>query len=170
MTAYTKSQLVEMTRAAARRYGIREDIAVAQIQAESSFNPNARSGANAQGIAQFIPGTWARFGTGSPYDPVAALEAWGKYMSFLLRRFNGNYSFALAGYNAGEGNVDKYKGVPPFAETRNYVKKILGNAGVTTSSGPGQGIVPTVPSSAGSSGATLLTVAGIALFTWWVLD
>ncbi len=127
--AYTRSELENMLRAVARRYGIDERIAVAQIQQESGFRPNATSPAGAQGIAQFMPGTWARFGSGSPYDPAAAFEAWGRLMSYLLRRYNNNYSLALAAYNAGEGNVAKYNGVPPFTETRNYVRIILANAG-----------------------------------------
>lgn len=126
---YTKAQLIELVQATARRFGIDEKVAVAQINQESGFNPAARSGAGARGIAQFMPATAARFGLTNPNDPVAAMTAWGKYMSFLLNRYNGDYSKALAGYNAGEGNVDKYKGVPPFAETQNYVKSILSNAG-----------------------------------------
>lgn len=121
---YTKAQLQDLTRAKARQYSIREDIALKQIQQESGFNPYANSG-KAKGIAQFTPGTAARFGLSNPFDPVASLEAWGKYMSFLLRRYNGNYAFALAGYNAGEGNVDKHHGIPPFRETQNYVHTIL---------------------------------------------
>lgn len=121
---YTKAQLQDLTRAAARRYNLREDIALKQIHQESGFNPYAKSG-KANGIAQFTPGTAARFGLSNPFDPVASLDAWGKYMSFLLRRYNGNYAFALAGYDAGEGNVDKHHGVPPFRETQNYVRTIL---------------------------------------------
>jgi soluble lytic murein transglycosylase-like protein len=126
----TTNEIINLVRETARRFGINEEIAVAQIWTESRYNPNARSPAGARGVAQFMPATARRFGLNNPSDPVASMNAWGKYMTFLLRRFNGNYSFALAGYNAGEGNVDKYKGVPPFKETRNYVASILSRAGV----------------------------------------
>ena len=127
----TKAELITLLLAYAAKYGIDPNIAVAQIDQESRFNPNAVSPAGARGIAQFMPATAARFGVTNPFDPNQALEGWGKYMSWLLRRFGGNYSFALAGYNAGEGNVDKYGGVPPFTETRNYVRIILDAAGRT---------------------------------------
>jgi len=130
--AYTAYELGEMVANAASAAGINPRIAVEQIRQESSFNPNARSSAGAQGLAQFMPGTWARFGSGSPYDPVAAINAYVRYMGFLLNRYGGDYAKALAAYNAGEGNVDKYGGVPPFAETRNYVNKILSAAGDIT--------------------------------------
>jgi soluble lytic murein transglycosylase-like protein len=122
---YTARQLREMVVNFARKYGIDERIAVRQIQEESNFNPNARSGKGAVGIAQFTDATARRFGLTDRTDPVASLDAWGKYMTFLLRKFDGDYTLALAGYNAGEGAVDKYKGVPPYRETRNYVQKIL---------------------------------------------
>jgi soluble lytic murein transglycosylase-like protein len=123
---YGKSQIIEMVRDAARRYGINEGIALRQIERESKFNPYAQSSAGAKGVAQFMPATARRFGLSNPFDPRASLEAWGKYMSWLLKRYNGSYGLALAAYNSGEGNVDKHHGVPPFTETRNYVSGILG--------------------------------------------
>ncbi len=124
----TKEQLKQLVIQKARQYGIDEKIALAQINQESGFNPFALSHAGAKGIAQFMPATAARFGLKDRSDPVASMDAWGKYMTFLLKRYKGDYSKALAGYNAGEGNVDKYGGVPPFTETRNYVKTILSAA------------------------------------------
>lgn len=109
----------------ARKYGINPSIAVRQIWKESRFNPKAGSPKGARGIAQFIPGTAARFGV-NVNDVDSSLDGYGKYMRFLLNRFKGDYSKALAGYNAGEGAVDKYKGVPPYKETRDYVATILG--------------------------------------------
>lgn len=126
--AYTKQELVDLLRTYAQRYGIDEGIAIAQIQQESSFNPRAGSPAGAQGIAQFMPATARRFGV-NVWDVNSSFDGWGRYMRFLLDRYNGDYSLALAGYNAGEGNVDKYGGIPPFAETRAYVAKILGSSG-----------------------------------------
>ncbi|HVG17717.1 MAG TPA: lytic transglycosylase domain-containing protein [Blastocatellia bacterium] len=136
--AYSTAQIQQMLSSVAGRYGIDSAIAFAQINQESGFNPNARSSAGAQGLAQFIPGTWARFGSGSPFDPVQALEAWGKYMSFLLRMFNGRYDLALAGYNWGENRATLAKALAEGrpvtnysipAETRNYVTRILSAAG-----------------------------------------
>jgi soluble lytic murein transglycosylase-like protein len=123
-----KAEIVSLVRDTAKRFGIDESIAVAQIKQESGFNPNARSSAGALGVAQFMPATARRFGLTNPRDPRAAMDAWGKYMTFLLKKFGGDYRLALAGYNAGEGNVMKHKGVPPFKETRNYVARIMSQA------------------------------------------
>jgi hypothetical protein len=76
-----------------------------------------------------MPATAQRFGLKDPFDASANVEAGTKYLKWLLKRFKGDVSLALAGYNAGEGSVDKYKGVPPFSETQNYVKRIVSNYG-----------------------------------------
>jgi soluble lytic murein transglycosylase-like protein len=99
------------------------------IKQESRYNPKAVSGVGAQGLMQMMPATAKRFGLKDPFDPAANVEAGTKYLKFLLKRFNGDVSLALAGYNAGEGSVDKYKGVPPYSETQNYVKKISATYG-----------------------------------------
>ena len=80
---------------------------------------------------QLIPATAERFGCEDPYDPADNIEAGTKYLHWLLKRFDGNVELALAGYNAGEGAVDKYNGVPPYNETRNYVKIISQRYGKT---------------------------------------
>lgn len=128
---YTKEQLQRMVIDAARRYGIDERIALAQIQRESGFNPNARGAAGEIGIAQFMPSTAAAYGL-SPqdlFDPVKALDAWGRHMRDLLARYNGDYAKALAAYNAGPKRVDRNQ-IP--ASTRQYVAAILSAAGVDT--------------------------------------
>lgn len=123
--SYTKSELVRLVVDAAERYGITPDIAVAQIQQESGFKVCIGSPKGALGIAQFIKATADRFGLRDRCNPVASMDAWGRYMRQLLDQFGGDYRLALAGYNAGEGNVRKYGGVPPFSETQGYVKTIL---------------------------------------------
>lgn len=96
----------------------------AVIWQESKYDTHARSHAGAQGLMQLMPATAKRFGCDDPNDPVENISAGTKYLSWLLKRFAGNVELALAGYNAGEGAVDKYDGVPPYNETRNYVKII----------------------------------------------
>lgn len=103
----------------------------AVIKQESKYDPKAVSHVGAQGLMQMMPGTAKRFGLKDPFDATANVEAGTKYLKWLLKRFDGDVSLALAGYNAGEGSVDKYKGVPPFSETQNYVKKIVANYGKT---------------------------------------
>ena len=80
---------------------------------------------------QLMPATAKRFGNKDPYDAASNVEAGTKYLKWLLKRFNGDVTLALAGYNAGEGAVDKYNGIPPYNETQNYVKKIVANYGKT---------------------------------------
>lgn len=103
----------------------------AVIWQESKYKNEARSHAGAQGLMQLIPATAKRFGCDDPYDPADNVEAGTKYLSWLLKRFDGNVELALAGYNAGEGAVDKYNGIPPYNETRNYVKIISKRYGKT---------------------------------------
>lgn len=101
----------------------------AVIQQESKYDPKAVSHVGAQGLMQMMPATAKRFGLKDPFDATANVEAGTKYLQWLLKRFDGDVSLALAGYNAGEGSVDKYKGVPPYGETQDYVKKIVSNYG-----------------------------------------
>ena len=127
----------------ANQYGLPANIGIWQIWYESNFRPTVCSGAGACGIAQFMPATADRFGV-NRNDIDSSLNGWGKYMSWLLRQpyINGNISLALAGYNAGEGNVKKYGGIPPFTETKSYVSKIMAAAGQA-----GNSITPTGSSS-----------------------
>jgi hypothetical protein len=103
----------------------------AVIKQESKYDPKAVSYVGAQGLMQMMPATAKRFGLKDPFDATANVAAGTKYLAWLLKRFDGDVSLALAGYNAGEGSVDKYKGVPPYSETQNYVKKIVANYGKT---------------------------------------
>jgi len=108
----------------APNYGLEPALVLAVIEAESAFNPRARSIKDAQGLMQLIPATAERFGVQDPYDPVQNLRGGMAYLRWLLAYFQGDVRLTLAGYNAGEGAVLRYGGVPPFAETRAYVEKI----------------------------------------------
>ena len=111
-------------RQAAQTHRISEGLIKAVIHTESGFNIYARSPVGAQGLMQLMPATANRFNVSNAYDPQQNIMAGAKYLAWLLKRFNGNLSHALAGYNAGEGNVAKYGGIPPFKETRDYVKRV----------------------------------------------
>jgi soluble lytic murein transglycosylase-like protein len=116
----------DLASAAAARYGIPTDLFLAQINAESAWNPSAVSSAGAIGLGQLMPGTAADLGV-DPNDPAQNLDGAARYLSDQYRRF-GDWRLALAAYNAGPGNVQKYGDVPPFAETQAYVAKILGSS------------------------------------------
>ena len=170
---YSRAQLEALVLDAATRYGIDAGIAYHQIQTESNFSPTARSHAGAVGIAQFMPLTAADFGLTDRTDPVASMEAWGKYMSMLLRMFNGDYAKALAGYNWGQRRVqdaakaygDAWLSTAP-KETRDYVNRIMSRAGGGGSADPFDpfdfGTAPADP-------AILAAVAvGIIALVWMV--
>lgn len=108
----------------APQFGIEPGLAFAVIKAESNFNVHALSNKNAQGLMQLIPDTATRFRVSKPFDPEQNIRGGLSYLQWLLAYFKGNVPLVLAAYNAGEGTVDRYRGVPPFPETQGYIKRI----------------------------------------------
>jgi hypothetical protein len=116
----------KLIRAAAEKNGLDENLITHVIAAESNFNPKAVSRKQALGLMQLLPKTAALYSVGNAFDPEQNIEAGAHYLKDLLSRYRGNMTLALAAYNAGPEMVDRYRGIPPFAETRNYVKQITG--------------------------------------------
>jgi soluble lytic murein transglycosylase-like protein len=110
--------------AAAQKYGLDPALLRGLIRQESNFDPNAGSPAGAQGLCQLMPGTAAALGCTNVHDPVQNIDAGARYLRQQLDAFGGDVSKALAAYNAGPGAVKRYGGVPPYAETQNYVRQV----------------------------------------------
>lgn len=123
-TGASRSQFLPIARAAARRNGVPEDLFLRLITQESGWNARAKSNKGAIGLAQLMPGT-ARLLKVDPHDPKQNLEGGARYLAEQYRTFR-SWRLALAAYNAGPGAVRKHGGVPPYRETRGYVKAILG--------------------------------------------
>lgn len=113
----------------APRFKIEPQLALSIIAAESNFNPQAVSAKNAQGLMQLIPETSERFNVKNAFDPAQNIRGGLTYLRWLLAYFEGDVALVAAAYNAGEGTVERYKGVPPYLETRNYVKRVLRSFG-----------------------------------------
>jgi len=110
----------------ARSEGIPASLVYAVMRQESGFDRNIISPVGAKGLMQLMPATARRFGVKNPFNAEQNIRGGTRYLAWLLKRFKGNVRHALAGYNAGEGKVDKYHGVPPYKETQNYVKRVMG--------------------------------------------
>jgi soluble lytic murein transglycosylase-like protein len=118
----------ELIEPLAVRYRVYPALVRAVVETESSFRPGARSPKGAMGLMQLMPGTARQYKVANPYDPEANLEAGVRHLSMLLDRYD--MAVALAAYNAGEGAVQRYGGIPPYRETRDYVARVLRRAGL----------------------------------------
>jgi hypothetical protein len=114
----------------AERHGVSANLVRAVIQVESAYRAEARSRKGAMGLMQLMPDTARRFAVKNPYDPGANIDGGIRYLRFLLDRFDPDVTLALAAYNAGEAAVEKFRGIPPYTETRNYVRAVLKLAGL----------------------------------------
>lgn len=123
---YTKTDMDPIFEKAAKTYGISLELLKAVAKAESDFDPGCVSSSGAMGVMQLMPGTARELGVSNPFDPEENIMGGAKYLSQKLAQYDQNVELALAAYNAGSGNVNKYGGIPPFTETQNYVKKIMG--------------------------------------------
>jgi soluble lytic murein transglycosylase-like protein len=118
----------DLVEAAAHKYGLDPTLLAAVAQTESGFNPRAQSGAGAKGLMQIMDGTARGLGITDSFDPAQSLDGGARFLSGLLKQFNGDARLALAAYNAGPVAVKKYGGIPPYEETQRYVPKVLAQA------------------------------------------
>ncbi|WP_068116916.1 lytic transglycosylase domain-containing protein [Tropicimonas marinistellae] len=120
-----RGEFLSVAKSAARKHGVPEDLFLRLVQQESNWRVSAKSHKGAIGLAQLMPGTAAKLGV-NPHDPKQNLDGGARYLRMMYDRY-GNWRLALAAYNAGPAAVDKYDGVPPYRETKNYVRKIWGS-------------------------------------------
>lgn len=125
-TQIAPGALPGMIETAAKNAGVDPMLFDALIQTESAYDPNARSRAGALGLSQLMPETARGLGVNNPFDPIENLKGGAAYLSQMLQRFGGDAKLALAAYNAGPGAVERYGGIPPYAETQKYVDRVLG--------------------------------------------
>jgi soluble lytic murein transglycosylase-like protein len=127
----SKRDIARLIRKVAPRYDVDPRLALAIAMAESNLDAGAVSPKNAQGVMQLIPATQERFGVTRPFDPEQNIKGAMAYLRWLEKRFAGDWRLVVAAYNAGEGAVDRHNGIPPYAETQQYVKRVMRFSGTT---------------------------------------
>jgi len=120
------SQYDDIINDASNTYGVDKNLIKSVILTESAANEKAVSNAKAKGLMQLVDSTASDMGVNNVWNPKENIFGGTKYLSEMLRKYNGNVNLALASYNAGPENVEKYGGVPPFEETQNYIKRVIG--------------------------------------------
>jgi soluble lytic murein transglycosylase-like protein len=125
ISAKTPVQFETMINSIANDQGMNPTVIKSIIAVESGYDPNARSSKGAMGLMQLMPETAQDLGVADPWDPMENITAGTKFFSYLLRKYNGNLTKALAAYNAGPAVVDAYNGIPPYQETEDYVRNVL---------------------------------------------
>lgn len=123
--ALNPSEIHSLVLGASHSNGVPEGLIHAVLMAESAGDPSAISSAGAQGLMQLMPGTSAGCGIANPFDPVENVSCGSGYLRAMLDRYHNNVALAVAAYNAGPGAVDRYHGIPPYAETQAYVTRVL---------------------------------------------
>jgi soluble lytic murein transglycosylase-like protein len=129
MTETSRSQYATEIREISARYGVDPVLVESVIRAESAFNPTAVSRAGARGLMQLMPKTALALGVRDSFNPRENIEGGVRHLRYLLDRYPGNVALAVAAYNAGEGAVDSHRGIPPYAETQQYVQRVLSGSG-----------------------------------------
>ena len=122
---FTVERIEKIIRSAAYRHAVDPKLVKAVVKVESDFNPGAVSRAGAQGLMQLMPETSRELNVSNPYDPYQSIDGGVRHLKKMLSFFKGDLKLALAAYNAGKTTVLRYKGIPPYKETKNYVKKVL---------------------------------------------
>jgi len=128
----------EVIQEVSAQYGVDPILVKSMIHAESAFNPVAMSRQGAQGLMQLMPKTASVLGVRDSFNPRENIEGGIRHLRYLLDRYPGNVSLAIAAYNAGEGAVNSYRGIPPYPETQRYVQRVLDGGGLARTSGRGQ--------------------------------
>ena len=142
MSEAARGQYATEIREISTRHGVDPTLVESVIRAESAFNPTAVSRTGARGLMQLMPKTALALGVRDSFNPRENIEGGVRHLRYLLDRYPGNVALAVAAYNAGEAAVDAHRGIPPYAETQQYVRRVLHTSGGGGAAGTGRGALP----------------------------